>query len=220
LASIVVAKVSFAIAQTALVLLGLASVLTRLRHAPVMALAVTAGFGLTLAGVLGFLLVQRRGMFSALLSVASLLRVRTPLVTRLEGRADALDQRLATFHRERPDAFARSVGWHFAGQLVGLLQLAFILAWLGSPASLGTCLAIEAFALVIDSALFFVPARLGVQEGGRVLIFTALGLSAATGLAVALIVRLNQVAVATLGLTAFGYLSLTSTSVERSLSRT
>ena len=53
-----------------------------------------------------------------------------------------------------------------------------ILHWLDAPAPLMTCLAIEAFAIVVDSAMFFVPARVGVQEGGRVLIFTALGMSA------------------------------------------
>jgi len=72
-----------------------------------------------------------------------------------------------------------------------------------------TCLAIEAFALVLDWAGFWVPGRIGAQEAGRVLVFTTFGFSAATGLAVALIVRLNQLAVAALGLAAFASLSLT-----------
>jgi hypothetical protein len=42
-----------------------------------------------------------------------------------------------------------------------------------------TCLAIEAFALVLDWAAFWVPGRIGVQEAGRVLVFTTFGLSAA-----------------------------------------
>lgn len=220
LASLVAAKVSFAIAQSALVLLGLASILARLKDAPGLALAVVLGSAATLAGVLGFLVVQRRGMFSALAAGAWRLGLRTAFVVRLRARSEALDARLASFYRDRPGAFGRSVAWHFAGQLTGLLQLVFILSWLGAPASLATCLALEAFALVIDSALFFVPARIGVQEGGRVLVFTALGLSAATGLAVALIVRLNQLLVASLGLAAFGYLSLTNTPADGSLSET
>jgi uncharacterized protein (TIRG00374 family) len=220
LASLLAAKVSFAIAQTALVLLGLASILTRLHDAPRLALAVVLGFVATLLGVLGFFLMQRRGMFSALAASAWHLGMRTAFVARLRAHGDALDARLATFYRDRPGAFVRSVAWHFTAQLTGLVQLVFILAWLGTPAGLGTCLAIEAFALVIDSALFFVPARIGVQEGGRVLIFTALGLGAATGLAVALIVRLNQLIVAAIGLAAFGYLSLTSTPIDGSLSET
>jgi hypothetical protein len=60
---------------------------------------------------------------------------------------------------------------------------------------------------VLDSAAFLVPGRIGVQEAGRVLVFTTFGLGAATGLAVAVIVRLNQLAVAGIGLAAFAALS-------------
>jgi len=220
LASLVAAKGSFALAQAMLVLLGLTAVLGRLRDAPAMAAAVVLGFSATLSGVIGFLVLQRRGLFSTLAGGAARLGLRGPRIARLRARGAALDEHLSAFHRERPGAFARSVAWHFAGQMVGLCQLIFIFAWLGTPVSFATCLAIEAFALVIDSALFFVPGRIGVQEGGRVVIFTALGLSAATGLTVALIVRLNQLAVAGLGLAAFGYFSLTSTRLAGSISET
>jgi len=219
-ASLVAAKGSFALAQASLVLLGLTAVLGRLRDTPAMATGVVLGFGATLTGVIGFVVLQRRGMFSALATGAARLGMQGPYIARLRARSAALDGHLAAFYRERPGAFARSVGWHFAGQMVGLCQLLFIFAWLGTPASFATCLAIEAFALVIDSALFFVPGRIGVQEGGRVAIFTALGLGAATGLTVALIVRLNQLAVAGLGLAAFGYFSLTSTRLAGSASGT
>jgi uncharacterized membrane protein YbhN (UPF0104 family) len=220
LASLIAAKASFALAQVTLILLGLTAVLARLHDAPALAAGVVLGFTATLGGVIGFLVLQRRGLFSALADGAARLGMRGPRVARLRGRSAILDRHLAAFHRERPGAFARSVGWHFVGQMVGLCQLLFILGWLGTPASIATCLAIEAFALVIDSALFFIPGRIGVQEGGRVVIFTALGLSAATGLTVALIVRLNQLAVAGLGLAAFGYFSLTSTRLAGSVSET
>jgi uncharacterized protein (TIRG00374 family) len=220
LASLLAAKVSFAIAQTALVLLGLASILSRLHDAPRLALGVVLSCITTFTAVLAFLLLQRRGMFATLAGFAWRLGLRTAFVARVRAQGDALDARLVTFYRDRPGAFVRSVGWHFIAQITGLLQLVFILAWLGTPASIGTCLAIEAFALVVDSALFFVPARIGVQEGGRVVIFTALGLGAATGLAVALIVRLNQLIVTAVGLAAFGYLSLTTTPIDGSLSET
>jgi uncharacterized protein (TIRG00374 family) len=219
-ASLVAAKGSFALAQATLVLLGLTAVLGRLHNAPAIATGVLLGFGTTLTGVIGFVVLQRRGLFSSLAAAAARLGLQGPFIARLRARSAALDGHLAAFYRERPGAFARSVGWHFAGQMVGLCQLFFIFAWLGTPASFATCLAIEAFALVIDSALFFVPGRIGVQEGGRVVIFTALGLGAATGLTVALIVRLNQLAVAGLGLAAFGYFSLTSTRLAGSVSGT
>jgi uncharacterized membrane protein YbhN (UPF0104 family) len=220
LASIVAAKLSFAMAQTALVLFGLAAVLTRLHGSPALRGGVLLAFAATCAGVGGFLVLQRRGLIATVTDWLWRLGLRPTWLARLRARGAGLDARLATLHRERPGAFLASVAWHFAAQLVGTFQLFCILRWLGTPANATTCLAIEAFALVIDSVLFFVPGRIGVQEGGRVLVFTTLGLSAATGLAVAVVVRVTQLSVAALGLAAFGYFSLTSAPATGSISET
>ena len=207
-ASIVAAKLSFAMAQTLLVLCGLAAVLPRLRGAPSLRAGVLLAAAATCVGVGGFFLLQRRGALSRTLDALTYLGIRSERLQRLRIRAADIDTRLAALHRERRGAFGVSVAWHFVAQLVGTLQLFYILHVLGVQAGIVTCFAIEAFALVIDSALFFVPGRVGVQEGSRVLVFTALGMSAATGLAVAVIVRVNQLAVAALGLLAYGYFSL------------
>src|SRR6185369_12708880 len=108
-----------------LVVLGLSAVLGRIRDAPDLRTAVLVGFGFTLVGVLGFVWLQRRGIFAT--TVQSLRRL---------GIGAALDGHLAAFYRERPGAFAASVAWHVVGQLVGLLQLAFILEMLAVPVSL------------------------------------------------------------------------------------
>lgn len=207
-ASLIAARMSYAIGQAALVLIGLVALLTRLEGAPELAAAVIAGFVASLAGVLGFIALQRRGLFAGLARWAARLRLRPTLLARLESGGGALDAQLAALYRDRPRAFVASVGWHVVGQLIGLAQLWCILRWLNAPAPLVTCLAIEAFAIVADSAMFFVPGRVGVQEGGRVLIFTALGMSAATGLAAAVIIRLAQLGSAALGLAAYAGLSI------------
>ena len=59
---------------------------------------------------------------------------------------------------------------------------------------------------MIQLALFFVPGSIGVQEGGKVVVFTALGLPAAAGLTVAIAFRLTQLAGITAGLAAFAAL--------------
>ncbi len=207
-ASLVAARMSYALGQTTLVLLGLSAVLGRVRDTPDLALAVVAAFVATVGGVLGFVWLQRRGIFATAAAALRRLGIARGIADHLHAGGAALDTHLSDFYRDRPRAFAASIVWHVAGQLVGLLQLAFILAALGTPTPLATCLAIEAFALVLDAAAFIVPARIGVQEAGRVLVFTTFGLGAATGLAVAVIVRLNQLTVAAIGLAAFGALSL------------
>lgn len=207
-ASLIAARMSYAVGQAVLVLIGLAALLARLEGAPELAWAVVGAFVLTLAGVLGFILLQRRGVFADLVAGAGRFGLPAAPLARLRAGGAALDRHLGVLYRRHPGAFAASVAWHLVGQALGLLQLWCILQWLGAPATLVTCLALEAFAVVVDSAMFLVPARIGVQEGGRVLVFTALGFGAATGLAVALIVRLTQLASAGLGLAAYAVLSL------------
>jgi len=208
-ASLVAARMSYALGQAVLVLLGLSAILGRTRHAPELAHAIVVAFLLTVSGVLGFVWLQRRGIFATAIASVQRLGIMSAMFQRIQTGGAALDGHLVDFYRDRPRAFATSVLWHLVGQVVGLLQLSFILAALGIPTSIATCLAIEAFALVLDSAAFLVPGRIGVQEAGRVLVFTTFGLGAATGLAVAVIVRLNQLAVAALGLAAFAKLSVT-----------
>jgi hypothetical protein len=207
-ASLVAARMSYALGQTALVVLGLSAILARTREAPDLALAVAGACSVSAGGVVAFLWLQRRGVFGPLAAQLRRLRIAPAALARLHAGGVALDRHLAAYYRERARAFAASVGWHVVGQLVGLGQLAFILANLDVPTPLATCLAIEAFALVLDSAAFLVPGRLGVQEAARVVVFTTFGLGAATGLAVAVIVRLTQLAVAAVGLAAFAVLSL------------
>jgi uncharacterized protein (TIRG00374 family) len=207
-ASLVAARMSYALGQAIIVVLGLSTILGRIRETPDLATAVVVGFVFTLAGVLSFIWLQRRGIFATTVASVRRLGIGGALVERIAAGGAAVDTQLARFYRERPLVFAESVLWHVGGQLVGLVQLYFILHTLGVPASLVTCLAIEAFALVLDSAAFLVPARIGVQEAGRVLVFTTFGLSAATGLAIAVIVRLNQLVNAAIGLVAFAALSV------------
>lgn len=207
-ASLVAARMSYALGQAILVLLGLSAVLARTRDTPDLGFAIVVAFGATVTGTIAFVWLQRGGIFAPLVATARRLGVARALLDRLHAGSEALDRQLAAYYRDRSAAFVGSVLWHVAGQLVGLLQLAFILRALGAPTDLATCLAIEAFALVLDSAAFLVPGRVGVQEAGRVLVFTTFGLGAATGLAVAVIVRLTQLVVAAFGMTAFAVLTV------------
>ena len=218
IASLVVSKLSLVIAQATIVLLGIGLAVRRLEHAPELALAIVAGFTVLVAALTAVVVAQRRGWVGGIGATFARLAPRARLALALRDRGVALDRRLEQLWRERPGALAASVAWHIAGQLIGVVQLWFILGALGLGASFTTSLAIEAATLVIDAAMFVVPGRVGVQEGGRVLIFGAFGLGAATGLAVAIIVRLNQLAVSATGLAAFAYFSWSSAPLAGSIS--
>jgi len=55
---------------------------------------------------------------------------------------------------------------------------------------------------------FFIPLRLGAQEGGLILILTALGYPANLGLAVSLVARIKELAWVGLGLALGGKLTI------------
>ena len=78
---------------------------------------------------------------------------------------------------------------------------------LKSPVDWRQAFSIETLAVTIEGILFFVPAKMGAQEGGKVLIFKAMGLDPATGLALGLVRRVRELAWAAIGLCLLGVLS-------------
>ena len=66
----------------------------------------------------------------------------------------------------------------------------YVIVWLlGSPVGFLTAFAIEALSGVAKLAALIVPGSLGVQEGGQVLIFLSLGLTAPLGVTFGLLRR-------------------------------
>jgi hypothetical protein len=112
-------------------------------------------------------------------------------------------------------ALGRLGAWRLAGSLacfvagwsVGAAEIYLILIWLGAPVDWQTALALETGSVLIDGILFFVPGKLGTQEGGKVVLFAALGLNPARGLTVGVVRRIRELAYAGLGLAALGALS-------------
>jgi hypothetical protein len=67
-------------------------------------------------------------------------------------------------------------------------------------ASMRLALTIQVLATAIDAILFLVPARAGIQEGGKVLIFSILGLDTAKGLALGIARRIRELGWGLVGL--------------------
>jgi hypothetical protein len=93
------------------------------------------------------------------------------------------------------------------GWAVGALEIYAILYCVGDAADWRTALALETGSVLIDGMLFFVPAKVGTQEGGKVVLFAALGLNPARGLTVGVVRRIRELTYAGLGLMALGWLS-------------
>lgn len=108
--------------------------------------------------------------------------------------------------RNRPRDFALSVGFSFLAWLLGIVEVFLILRLLKAPVGWAAAFVIEVLSVAIEGTLFFVPAKVGTQEGGKYVIFLALGLDPVKGVALGLIRRLRGIAWAAVGLAVFGAL--------------
>jgi len=206
LASVVTAKLTYSIAQAIFVLIGSAVTFSLLNVPAALLRALVIALTSMVTGLAGFLWLQRRGLFTDAVRVCHALGLPEHWLEPVQRAAATLDAHIRDFHVSRPHDFALSIVWHLSGFTCGILQVYLLLRWLDLPAHLETCFAIEALALLVQVATFFVPGGIGVQEGGKVLIFTALGLPAKAGLSVGIAFRLNQIVGIALGLAAYAYL--------------
>jgi uncharacterized protein (TIRG00374 family) len=111
-----------------------------------------------------------------------------------------LDGYIASFLKGRQGKFWASTGCFALGWALGSVEVFLIFHFLGLPIDLPTAVTVETLSVFIDAVLFFVPGKLGTQEGGKVLIFMSLGLPPVSGLAFGLIRRIRELTWAGIGM--------------------
>ncbi|HTY23613.1 MAG TPA: hypothetical protein VMC85_10810, partial [Desulfomonilaceae bacterium] len=89
---------------------------------------------------------------------------------------------------------------HLCGYCVGAFQILLMTGWLGLGFDLLAALGVEAFSALVMLVGFAVPASIGVQEGGKVLAFWALGLPRSAAMAVGVAFRITSVIKIAVGL--------------------
>ncbi len=201
-ASVTADRLACSVADAGLGALGVAILLGSGLLEPWHRAGLVAATMLFAVGIGGFFLVQRSGRLAGAIG-------RHPLVARAGGarlaerlvRASAdLDFRLRSLHLERPAAFRSSLAWNLAASCVGGVQVAVLLAFTGSEAVWWPATQIFLVGSALDLFAFFIPARLGVQEGARVLGASVAGIDPAVGLLLGLVLRVEQVLWAAVGL--------------------
>jgi hypothetical protein len=203
--SLAINKLTAALGDTAVALVGVGVLLF---YAPVPGhwrLAALAGALLLVAGVAAFIRVQRKGRLAGLLGrhrgLARLLGEERS--GRLARVTEEIDARIAAFHADGHASLLASAVLHVLGGGMGAVQLFFFLWLVGAPSDPATVLSVFVIARAIDLASFFVPARLGIQEGARMLAMSLVGIEAALGLLFSLVLRLEQVTWAGVGFGAY-----------------
>jgi uncharacterized protein (TIRG00374 family) len=204
-ASVMIDKLTFAVAQAIFLCCGVVAVFDGIELSPRERQFALVAIAVWLAAVGAFFLLQRFGIFRVGVGALRTLFGASAVVDKLPGQVHAFDEKVGTYLAEHQRDFAVSVFFHLFAQAFRTAQFYLALSALGFHPDAATCFTTAAGFVFVEATMFLVPARLGVFEGGNILIFTRLGYGAAAGLIVSFTIRLSELASALLGLLALGY---------------
>jgi uncharacterized protein (TIRG00374 family) len=198
-ASVVAAKTTVILAELLFIGTGLAVVLSYITLEPLLAISVTVGVLIMCLAVAGLLVWQRMGLFRPLVLIGRRFSVLTKFLDRHADFLSSTDRMLRAFIGEGR-RFGLSSLAYFFGWLAGALEAWVFLRLLGLPANPMFALLVQAWLVIVTRLTAFVPANLGTQEAGAVMIFSFLGFSADSAMAFALLCRIRQIFWVALGL--------------------
>lgn len=142
--------------------------------------------------LVGFVIAQRMGLFRLLERFLLRLEERTDWL-RL-GDVSGLHDTILLLYRDRRAVWMSTV-YHLVTWILGIGELWLAIHFMGHEVTLVAAIIIESLSQAVRSAGFFIPASLGVQEGGYLLFGTMMGLSPEVALALSLVRRVRQLLV-------------------------
>jgi putative membrane protein len=199
-AAITVSTTLQTFAQIAFALLGVVALGTQTTHFSPAALRTAALIASAFLAIQvgGFYLIQRRGLFSKLMSAVRRLSRKRDW-SQWVAQAQAIDLAVqATYRRNRP--VTASFVLSLAGWIVGMGEVFLIAGFLGTPVSWRDAFVLESLGQAIRGAGFAIPGALGVQEGGYLLLAPLAGLAPDAALALSLAKRARELLLGAPGL--------------------
>ena len=164
--------------------------------------------GVLFSGILIFTLLLTQRSFSRLGRRLHQLTGH-PWLQKQESRLVELDDSIGAFYREGKMRFLASVFWHLMGWFAGALEVAVVFFLIGHAIDWRQAWFIGAMAQLAAVIGLFVPAGIGLYEGGHYLAASLLGLPPELGLSVSLIRRVREIFWDGIGLFLFWKLSKT-----------
>ncbi|MFQ5693878.1 MAG: flippase-like domain-containing protein, partial [Nitrospinota bacterium] len=201
--SVVVAKTVMTISEAIFVLIGIVIAVFQVGTGPPLMKGLIWAMAAFIPFCVLLLVVQRMGMFGAIIRLLRRLGLRGALLAKAEIRLLRLDESLSRYYRENPRGMLLGILFHLMGWMCGVGEVYILLWLLGIPADWGMAFAIEAIGAMIKGAIFFIPGGVGTTEGGNILIFAAYGLSGTTALSFSILRRFREIFYISLGLLLF-----------------
>ena len=199
LSSVVIAKTTLFLSKVVFLLIGVVLALKFLRFESLVA----TGILWTFIGVLGlfvvFVLLQRKGLFMLALKIARKFKLSGSIEDK-QAHIEEIDRTIGNFYlKERLRLFG-SFFFHLLGWIAGMIEVYIILHFLGIQVDWIRAFVIEVFMKTANSAFFFVPAAIGVQESAGYAVLAALGIGGEIGVALSIIKRIREISWAGFGL--------------------
>jgi glycosyltransferase 2 family protein len=158
-----------------------------------------AALGLAAAGII-FVLVQRREPFGNSFRFLNRRGWLPHFLRDQEGFLADLDTAMSQFYRQYPSRAALSFCLFFLSWLLHAVEVYLMFWLLGHPISVGMAVCLDALAMLFSALGFFIPAALGVQEGGNILLALGFKLGFDLGAAFSILRRIREAFWLTLGL--------------------
>jgi putative membrane protein len=147
------------------------------------------GLSISAATVAGFILAQRKGLFDLLERLPERLDLKRAWKALPEAESVQAGIHKIYRHYRR---ISIGAGWHLAGWVLGAGEAWVGLWFMGHALPWSDALILESLAFALRTAAFVVPARLGVQEGGYVVLGALFGLSPEVALGLSLLKRARE----------------------------
>jgi hypothetical protein len=196
---VIIGKLSYSLSQLLFVVLGSIVVLSRIQLPAGASTALFVGSILLGAGIVGFLIVQRRGKLGTILRWAVSRRLGGRKMEEAARHITEVDGALKRFYEQYPSALPLSMFWHGVGLACSIVKTWYFLVFM-TGGSFFVAAGIWFLGTWFDLLTFAVPLGIGVQEGIRVLAFRTLGFSMSLGLTYGVALRLEQIFWAGIGL--------------------
>ncbi len=191
-ASVIIHKMLQAATQVVYPLAGL-GLLVVLHEAREIGPAALAGAAVLGVALLVFYRLQRAGLFARLAHLTARLPRAERILTLADG-ARALDRAIGEGYRRGGRVAGAFLG-HMAYRVAMAGEVWLALFLMGHPVGFAEAVILESLGQAVRAAAFAVPAGLGVQEGGFVVIGAALGLTPDVALALSLAKRARELLV-------------------------
>ncbi|MDQ6960433.1 MAG: lysylphosphatidylglycerol synthase domain-containing protein [Mariprofundaceae bacterium] len=188
-ASVVVDLTIAVLTQIIFTMIGLILLILHLGRDDIIIPVITGTVAISLL-LAGFYIAQRKGMFEKTAYLIDRIAGGREWLS-LSGGAAPLDQAIHAIYRHRALLAAAST-WRLLGWMLGTGEVWLIMYFLGHPVSILEALLLESLGQAVRAAGFIIPASLGIQEGGFLLLGAALGIPAHTALALSLSKRVRE----------------------------